>query len=139
MTMDISKVAKSSGLAASTLRYYEEKGLIRSLGRHGIRRYYDDGVVQRLALITLGKNAGLSLDEIADMLTPNGAEINREKLLSKANELDGQIKQLTAMRDGLRHAASCQAPSHLECPSFLRVLDLSTKKQQKSTLKKSGR
>lgn len=136
MTLDISKVVKESGLAASTLRFYEEKGLIRSLGRHGIKRYYDDGVVQRLALITLGKNAGLSLDEVGQMLTPHGAEINREKLLDKANEIDRHIKQLTAMREGLRHAAACQAPSHLECPGFLRVLNLSSKKQKKSQLVK---
>jgi len=38
--------------------------------------------------------------------------------------LDQSIKQLTAMRDGLRHAAACSAPSHLECPKFRRLMGL---------------
>jgi len=36
--------------------------------------------------------------------------------------LDATIKQLTTMRDGLRHAAACRAPSHIECPTFQRLL-----------------
>ena len=48
--------------------------------------------------------------------------IDRQKLAAKAQELDKTIKQLTAMRDGLRHAANCKAPSHMECPKFKRIL-----------------
>ena len=66
--MDIGKVSRWSGLPASTLRYYEEKGLIRSIGRNGLKRVFSDSVIQRLALIALGREAGFSLDEIATML-----------------------------------------------------------------------
>lgn len=48
--MDIGQVARWSGLPASTLRYYEEKGLIRSIGRNGLKRVFDASVVQRLSL-----------------------------------------------------------------------------------------
>lgn len=125
--MDIGEVVKESGLPASTLRYYEEKGLIQSVGRHGLRRLFASTVIQRLALITLGRNAGLSLDEIGAMLTPAGPDIDRGLLLIKADELDRKIEELTAMRDGLRHAAKCSAPSHLECPKFLRLLRIAGK------------
>ena len=125
--MDIAEVAKASGLPASTLRFYEEKGLIKSYGRNGLRRLFSATVVERLALISLGRNAGFSLEEIYEMFTPNGPVINRELLSVKASELDKKITELTAMRDGLRHAAVCQAPNHFECPKFLRLLSIAGK------------
>ena len=121
--MDIAEVAKRSGVPASTLRFYEEKGLIASVGRRGLRRVFDAGVLERLALIALGRSAGFSLDEIARMFAPDGRpRIDRRVLAAKAEELDGTIRKLSAMRDGLRHAAVCPAPSHMECPTFRRLL-----------------
>lgn len=121
--LDIADVARQSGVPASALRYYEEKGLIASVGRRGLRRLFDARVLERLALIALGQAAGFSLDEIAGMFTPDGRpRINRKMLTAKAEELDHTIRQLSSMRDGLRHAAVCPAPSHLECPSFRRLM-----------------
>lgn len=121
--MDIAEVARRSGVPASTLRYYEEKGLLVSLGRRGLRRVFDAGVLERLALIALGRAAGFSLDEIAVMFSPQGRpRIDRQLLAAKAEEIDATIRRLGRMRDGLRHAAECPAPSHLECPSFRRLM-----------------
>ncbi|MEM8663248.1 MAG: helix-turn-helix domain-containing protein [Pseudomonadota bacterium] len=121
--LDISQVAIQSGLPASTLRYYEERGLIASIGRRGLKRLFDPNVLERLALISLGRAAGFSLDEIAAMFAPDGEpRIDRVALEEKAQDLDRTIRSLTAMRDGLRHAANCSAPSHMECPSFLRLV-----------------
>ena len=121
--LDIGEVAKRAGIPASTLRFYEEKGLVASVGRHGLRRQYDPDVLERLALIALGRSAGFSLDEIARMFAPNGKlEVDRPMLVNKADELDLTIRKLSAMRDGLRHAAACRAPSHMECPTFRRLL-----------------
>jgi DNA-binding transcriptional MerR regulator len=121
--MDIAEVARRSGLPASTLRHYEEKRLIRSTGRSGLRRVFEPAVLERLALIALGQSAGFSLDEIARMFSPDGRlRIDRRQLAGKADELDATIHRLTALRDGLRHAATCPAPSHLECPSFRRLV-----------------
>jgi DNA-binding transcriptional MerR regulator len=135
--MDIAEVAKASGLPASTLRFYEEKGLIKSYGRNGLRRLFSANVVERLALISLGRNAGFSLDEIYEMFTPDGPVINRALLLARAGELDRKIKEMTSMRDGLLHAAVCQAPNHFECPKFLRLLSIAGKNRlrQPSKLK----
>ena len=121
--MDITEVAKRSGIPASTLRFYEEKGLLASVGRRGLRRVFGPGVLERLALITLGRSAGFSLDEIARMFAADGRpSIDRDLLSTKAKELDRTIRKLSAMRDGLRHAAACPAPSHMECPTFRRLL-----------------
>jgi len=122
-TLDIGDVARHSGLPASTLRYYEEKGLIASTGRRGLRRQYDREVLQRVALIALGREAGFSLDEIRAMFGADGVPaIDRAKLAAKADELDHTIRRLSAVRDGLRHAAVCPAPNHLACPTFQKLL-----------------
>jgi len=122
MELDIAAVAKRSGVPASTLRYYEDKGLIASIGRQGLRRVFDASVLERLALIALGRAAGFSLDEIARVFADGRPRIDRRMLASKADELDRTIRRLGALRDGLRHAAVCPAPSHLECPTFKRLL-----------------
>lgn len=121
--LDIAEVVQQSGVPASTLRFYEEKGLIASIGRRGLRRVFNTNVLERLALIALGRTAGFSLEEIALMFASDGRlRINRQMLAAKAEELDRTIRKLSAMRDGLQHAAACPAPSHMECPTFRRIV-----------------
>lgn len=122
-TLDIAAVAARSGVPASALRYYEEKGLIRSIGRRGLRRVFAAAVLERLGLIALGQAAGFSLEEIASMFAPDGTpRIDRKLLDAKAEALDRKIRELRTMRDGLRHAAVCKAPTHMECPKFRRLV-----------------
>jgi DNA-binding transcriptional MerR regulator len=135
--LDIGQVSRRTGLPVSTLRFYEQKGLIAPIGRRGLRRQFDAGVLERLAFIALGRKAGFSLDEIALMFAPDGhPRIDRQKLAAKADELDKKILELTAMRDGLRHAAACPARTHVECPKFRRMLraaaDLSVRRGQRT-------
>ena len=93
------------------------------IGRRGIARVFDETVFDRLALITVGRSAGFTLDEIALMFAPDGRpRLDRTMLAGKADDLDATITRLTAMRDGLRHAAACPAASHMECPTFRRIL-----------------
>jgi len=121
--LDIGEVSRRSGVSASALRYYEEIGLIRPIGRRGLRRQYDEAVLERLALVALGRAAGFGLEEIASIFATDGRpRIDRARLVARADELDATIRTLGAMRDGLRHAAVCRAPSHLECPTFRRLL-----------------
>lgn len=123
MDLDIAEVSRRAGVPASTLRYYESRGLIASTGRHGLRRQFDPGVLERLALIALGRAAGFSLDEIARMFGPDGRpDIDRAMLAGKADELDRKIAELAVLRDSLRHAAACPAPRHTECPTFRAIL-----------------
>jgi DNA-binding transcriptional MerR regulator len=128
--MDIAEVAKRSGVPASALRFYEDKGLISSNGRQGLRRLFEPAVLDQLALIALGQAAGFTLVEIRSMFSPEGKpSIDRRLLTAKADELDATIKRLKAMSDGLRHAAVCPARSHAECPSFQRLLRAAAAKE----------
>jgi DNA-binding transcriptional MerR regulator len=119
----IGEVVRRSGVPASTLRYYEERGLITSVRRRGLARVFETTVLEQLALIAVCRSAGFSLDEIALMFAPDGRPSpNRAMLAAKADELDATIRKLTSMRDDLRHAAACPAPTHMECSTFRRVL-----------------
>jgi DNA-binding transcriptional MerR regulator len=137
--VDIAEVARRSGVPASALRFYEEKGLIASTGRQGLRRSFAPGVLDQLALIALGQAAGFSLDEIRAMFLPDGkVSIDRRMLAAKAEEIDATIKRLKAMSEGLKHAAVCPARSHAECPSFQRLLRAAGKGVLRRRAKRPG-
>lgn len=121
--MDIAEVARRTGMPASKLRYYEDRGLIASVGRDGLRRRFDPEVLEQLALVSLGQAAGFTLDEIGQMFSPEkGLNIDRAMLAAKAEQVESTIKRLRAMRNGLRHAAVCPAPNHMACPSFRKLI-----------------
>ncbi|MDP2574197.1 helix-turn-helix domain-containing protein [Vibrio penaeicida] len=123
-TLDIGVVAKRSGLNSSALRYYESIGLIHSIGRNGLRRQYSEDVLQKLALIHLGRKAGLSLEEIKAMFNQDGnLDINRDALLEKVSEIEKSIRQLICVKESLLHVANCPADDHLSCPSFQKMLN----------------
>ena len=135
--MDISEVARRSGLLASTLRYYEEKGLISSVGRSGLSRVFRADILQRLSLIALGQFAELSLGDLAAMLDAEGQpDIDRQRLNQKADELDRTIERLSATRDELRRVACCPAVRHIECSTFQKLLNAIGKEDTK---RKSGK
>ncbi|MCF4098332.1 helix-turn-helix domain-containing protein [Maritalea mediterranea] len=129
--IDIAQLSKKTGLPASKLRYYDEVGLIQSVGRKGLKRLFDADAEIRLSLIALGQNAGFSLDEIKAMFGAGNVaapqvQIDRDKLRDKANEIDRKIERLVAMRDGLLHAADCPHPDHLHCPTFQRLMKVAS-------------
>lgn len=121
--LDIGEVAERSGVKPSALRHYEAVGLIASVSRHGLRRQFPPEVLLQLALIGLCKSAGFTLREMTAMFGRNGMpDLPRETLRVKAAEVGRKIDELTALRETLRHVADCPAPSHLECPSFRKLL-----------------
>lgn len=128
--IDIGDVARRTGLTPATLRHYEERGLIASAGRRGLRRQYDRSVLERLALVTLARRAGFSLDEIAATLGPgDGLSPDRVLLKARARQLDRAIRQLAALRDALLHAARCEAPNHEDCPEFRRLIQVASARE----------
>jgi DNA-binding transcriptional MerR regulator len=129
--LEIDEVARQSGLPASTLRFYEKEGLISSVGRRGIRRIFEPDILIRLSLIQLGQKAGFSLSQIASMLGSSGTpQIDREKLQQQAKLLEEKIHELTSLRRVLLHVTTCTAPSHLECPTFQRLMRRGTRRQK---------
>ena len=136
--IDIAQLPKKTGLPASKLRYYDEMGLIQSVGRKGLKRLFDADAEMRLSLIALGQNAGFSLDEIKDMFgARESVKIDRGKLQDKAEQLDRKIEKLKAMRDGLRHAAECPHEDHFQCPTFQRLMKVASAPRHQT--QRSGR
>ncbi|MCC3735881.1 helix-turn-helix domain-containing protein [Rouxiella badensis] len=135
--LDIGEVSAKSGISPSALRYYESIGLITSVSRHGLRRQFPPEVLLQLRLISTGKLAGFSLEEIAGMFDRNGMpDLSRVVLHQRADEIDNQIHELLVLRDTLRHVADCPAPSHMECPTFRRLIDVADKRNIKQATKK---
>jgi len=127
--LDIGEVCASTGLRPSALRYYEEIGLVSSIFRSGLRRQFAPDVLLQLKLIAMGRAAGFSLKEIAGMFGTGGTPVlSRQLLHDKADALDRQIREQTALRDTLRHVADCPAPAHMECPTFRRLVDVAGKR-----------
>lgn len=136
--LDIAEVSGASGLPASTLRYYEEVGLIESVGRRGLRRQYDPSVLKWLALINMARSAGFSLDEIGPMFGGRGSGsviIPRDELHLRAKELERKADEARALASMMRHVADCSAPSHLQCPTFQKLMRIGTKYQSRARRK----
>lgn len=121
--LDIGEVARLSGVVPSTLRFYEKKGLIRPLGRNGLRRQYHENVLNTLQLIALGQTAGFTLDQMRDMFTPQGQlALDRDQQLQRAADIDDTIIRLHQLSHGLKHVAGCTAQTHTECEEFKKVV-----------------
>jgi DNA-binding transcriptional MerR regulator len=129
--LDIGEVAERSGQPPSTLRYYEDLGLIEPAGRRGLRRLYAADVMVRLSLIALGRAAGFGLRDIGRMLGRDGVpDLPRDEFRARAIEIDQQIRRMTGLRDALVHAADCPAENHLACSSFQRLLAAATRAER---------
>jgi DNA-binding transcriptional MerR regulator len=104
----IGQIAAQSGVPIKTIRYYEELGLLRSLGRtEGGYRQFSLEVLTRLAFIKRAQNLGLSLQEIGEILRVHDqgelpcGEV-KEKLEDKLLQIDQQIKQLQTLQAELK-------------------------------------
>lgn len=121
-TLSVGEVAKRSGVAVSTLHFYEAKGLIRSLRTEGNQRRYPRGVLRRVALIRIAQRTGISLVEIKtamDHLPQDRAPSAEDwRGLSEAwrAELDLRIRHLTGLRDQIDSCIGCGCLSLKECP-----------------------
>ena len=106
--LDIAEVAQRSGVPASALRFYEEKGLIRSIGRRGLRRLFDPGVIEQLALIALGQASGFSLDEIAGMFPRSIARCSPPR----------RMNSIARSASSRRCATGCATRRHAPIPAI---------------------
>jgi len=121
--LDIGAIADLSGVSPSALRYYEKKGLIKPVGRNGLRRQYHENVLSKLQLIALGQAAGFTLDEIASMFGTEGKVVlDRDRLNQRSRQIDATIRKLQLLSRGLKHVAHCTQPEHTDCEEFKRVV-----------------
>ena len=121
--MSIGAVAAQAGRRPSSIRYYEQIGLLPRPDRVSGRRVYGPDTVRTLAVIETGQRAGLSLDEIRALLSAaaddQGAiERLREVAIRKLPQVKELIERTELVRDWLEAAARCECPSLEECPLF---------------------
>lgn len=120
--LTVGEVAARSGVAVSALHFYERKGLIRSHRTGGNQRRYAPDVLRRVAVIKVAQKVGIPLADIAAAFrslpgerTPTREDWSRLSTAWKA-ELEGRIRQLEALRDGLADCIGCGCMSLDRCP-----------------------
>jgi MerR family redox-sensitive transcriptional activator SoxR len=117
--LTIGQVASRTGLRASVIRYYEERGLLPAPLRTGGKRVYPASIIARLAVIELAKIAGFNLDEIRDTLSnaDEGGLSARWKTLAKTKraELDDEMRRLMVTNYVLARVGTCSCASVEEC------------------------
>jgi MerR family redox-sensitive transcriptional activator SoxR len=120
-TLTIGEVATRTGVAASALRYYEDRGLIRSTRAAGGRRTYDRSVLRRVAFVVFAQRVGLTLGEVETELArlPENRVPRRSdwaKLsASWSSRIDQRIAELERLRAGLTECIGCGCLSLDRC------------------------
>ncbi|MBK8135581.1 MAG: MerR family transcriptional regulator [Chloroflexi bacterium] len=118
--LGIGEIARRAGVATSTIRYYERIGLLPPSNRVNTKRRYDTGILQKLSVIRMAQQAGLTIAEIQTLLhdfpvdTPP-SERWQALAVTKIVELDELIKQLRAMKSLLEQTLQCHCSTIEEC------------------------
>jgi MerR family transcriptional regulator, redox-sensitive transcriptional activator SoxR len=119
--LTIGDVSRRSGVASSALRFYEERGLIRSEREGRGQRHYPREVLRRIAFIVFAQRIGLSLDEIGEELAklpphraPTGRDWSRLSATWTAR-IDERVAELERLRAGLTQCIGCGCLSLDRC------------------------
>src|SRR5918992_1444525 len=119
--LTIGEVSRRSGVAASALRFYEERGLIRSERAGSGHRRFPRAVLRRIAFIVFAQRIGLTLDEVGAELAklpagrvPTGRDWSR---LSRewSSRIDARIAELERLKAGLTECIGCGCLSLERC------------------------
>lgn len=106
-------------MAPSTLRYYEEMGLVASVARVGGRRQFDESALRRLHVIAVAKQTGFTIAEIRELVTgPGHARARLDLTHRKLAEVNARIARAEAMRTLLEKSLRCDCESLEECPAI---------------------
>jgi len=120
--LSVGEVAERSGVAVSTLHFYEAQGLIKSWRNAGNQRRYAREVLRRVAVIKVAQRTGIPLVEIRDALatlpderTPTAEDWTKLSMRWRTS-LDERINRLTRLRDQLDGCIGCGCLSLEACP-----------------------
>jgi MerR family copper efflux transcriptional regulator len=120
--MLIGDLAARFGLAPHVLRHWEAMGLLTPARRVNGRRLYDSGHITRVALIIRGKQGGLSLEQLRDLLDAPGPDRRHELLRHHHAELQRRVEEISASKTMIEHALNCSSGDFTRCPEFRRLL-----------------
>lgn len=121
--MTIGQLAARFGLAASVLRHWDSVGVFTPSARISGRRHYSADDAYRVGVILIAREAGLSLEEIRQMLSTRRSRARHAMLRRKAEALDRQLEQVRAARRMVDEVMNCTAPDPVACPRFRAAID----------------
>jgi MerR family redox-sensitive transcriptional activator SoxR len=120
-SLTIAEIARRSGVAASALRFYEQRGLIASARTGAGHRRYPRAVLRRIAFIVFAQRIGLSLDEISEAV----AKLPHNRVPERADwaklsagwraRVDARIEELHRVKAGLTECIGCGCLSLQTC------------------------
>ncbi|WP_395311850.1 MerR family transcriptional regulator [Mycobacterium sp. AMU20-3851] len=115
--LTIGEVARRTGVAQTTLRYYEQIGLLPPPQRVGGQRRYPESAMIRLEVIRACKAAGFALEEIVALMGDHapGKPVARALAEAKLIEIDAQMRTLERAKEIIRWGMACECPSIEEC------------------------
>jgi MerR family transcriptional regulator, redox-sensitive transcriptional activator SoxR len=119
--MRIGEAARRAGVRVSLIRYYEDIGLLPEPERVSGQRRYDETVLRRLAVIDVAQRAGLSLEEIRELVEHGNDPMNdrlRELAARRLPEIDALIARAQRVRTWLEDATRCGCQRIDECALF---------------------
>jgi DNA-binding transcriptional MerR regulator len=116
--LTIGELARRAGVATSTLRYYEELGLLPAPARISGQRRYPESAARLVGAILLYRDAGFTLAEQKALLAASGSGEWGRLARRKLAELDEQIARAQAARDAIRHGLRCPHDDITQCPHF---------------------
>lgn len=115
----IGAVAAQFGLATHVLRHWEDRGLLTPPRDSAGRRHYRSTDIDTIAMIVLGKKAGLSLDDLAILFIRAPDRTTRRAVLEAHRaRLADQIARTRAALDAVTHVLDCEAEDFRTCPHF---------------------
>ena len=120
-SLTITEVARRSGVAASALRYYEDRGLIASERAGSGHRRYPRPVLRRIAFIVFAQRVGLTLEQIgAELAKLPGDHVPTRRDWSRlsstwTSRIDARIAELERLRLGLTECIACGCLSLDRC------------------------
>jgi MerR family redox-sensitive transcriptional activator SoxR len=121
LMLSVGELARRSGVAVSTLHFYERRGMIHSVRTTGNQRRYARDVLRRVALIRVAQRVGIGLadiDKALDTLPPNAVPTRADWQRLSADwrvDLDERIAQLKRLRDTLDDCIGCGCLSIEDC------------------------
>jgi DNA-binding transcriptional MerR regulator len=121
-TLSIGELSERTGVPTSTLRFYDELGLVRPAARAAGRRRYVESAVRDVGVILFFREIGFSLAEI-ERLIAGGPHSRQGMIDHKLAELAEQQHRIEVARTALEHGRRCPASDPMKCSRFWSIID----------------
>jgi DNA-binding transcriptional MerR regulator len=120
--LSIGELSERTGVPATTLRYYDELGLVQPVARAAGRRRYSASAVRDVGLIVFFREIGFSLAEI-ERFIGSEPQYRQEMIDHKLAELAEQQHRIEVARTALEHGRRCPAGEPMKCSRFWSIID----------------